>query len=274
MEWHVIPTGRVWVDPGGPFGLVPRALWIKHQTPDELGRVPMNLNCLLVITEGKVVVVDTGLGDKLSPRARENWGLEHPEGTLLDNLAAHGVRPQDVELVIDTHLHADHCSGNTRFEGERVVPTFPKATYMVQRLEFADAMHTDARTQGTYYYENFGPVWEAGCLTLLHGDTQVTRDIRCSVTRGHTRGHQCVILEGDGAPIIFMADLASFAVHFARTSWVTAYDVEPLETIATKLRWQAWAMQNDARLVFQHDSTTRMGKLIQDNEGKLSVERV
>jgi glyoxylase-like metal-dependent hydrolase (beta-lactamase superfamily II) len=271
MEWHLIPTGRVWVDPGGPFGLVPRSLWSKTQQVNENGYVPMNLTCLLIISEGKTILVDTGLGDKLNEKGIRQWGLEHPDGTLLENLAKHGVRPQDVDIVLDTHLHSDHCSGNTTIVDGKVVPTFSKAEYWVQRLEFADAMHTDERTRATYLAENFVPVWEAGQLRLLHGDTQVTKEVRCAVTPGHTRGHQCVLAEGGERPLLYVADLASYAVHLERRAWVTAYDVEPLENIRTKGRWQQWALDTEAALVFEHDSTMPLGQLTRDADGKLKV---
>lgn len=275
MEWHIIPTGRVWVEPGGAMGLVPRPLWIEHQPVDDLQRTPMDLNCLLVFSAGKIIVIDTGLGHKLSEKGAKNWGLEFPEGTLVENLAAHGVSPEDVDLVIDTHLHADHCGGNTMLDGGEVVPTFPRAEYWVQRLEFADAYNPDVRTRGTYLAENFVPLWTMGKLRLLHGDTIITPEVRTVLTRGHTRGHQSVILEdGQNPPVFFVSDLASYSVHFAKTAWVTAYDVEPLETIRTKARWQQWALDAGAVLVFQHDTHIRTGRLIRDKRGRYEIEMV
>jgi len=269
--WHLIPTGRVWVDPGGPFGLVPRSLWSRTQQPNEHGLVPMDLTCLLIFSEGKTILVDTGLGDKLNEKGIRQWNLEHPQGTLLENLATHGVRPQDVDIVLDTHLHGDHCSGNTTLVEGQLVATFPKAEYWVQRLEFADAMHTNDRTRATYLPENYVPLWEQGKLRLLHGDIQVTKDVRCIVTPGHTRAMQCILYEGDTKPLLYVADLASYAVHMERRAWVTAYDVEPLESIRTKGHWQQWALDTGATLVFEHDTTLPLGTLTQDSEGKLKV---
>lgn len=270
MEWSIIPAGRVWVDPGGPFGLVPAALWKRHQTTNRDHLVPMNLNCLLVRSEGAVIVVDTGLGDKLGEKAQRQWNLEFPEGTLLTNLAKHGVGPEDVDIVLDTHLHSDHCGGNTRLDGGEVVAAFPNAEYWVQRLEWADAMHPDERTRSTYLVDNYAPIWEAGQFRFLHGDAQVTGEVRCVVTPGHTRGHQCVILEGSERPVLYVADLATFAAHLERIAWVTAYDVEPLENIRTKATWQRWALENEAILVFEHDTTMPVGELVEE-EGKLKV---
>lgn len=272
MEWHIIPTGRVWVDPGGALGLVPRPLWIEHQPVDGQHRTPMDLNSLLVFSEGKTILVDTGMGHKLSEKARQNWGLEWPEGTLLENLAKHGVSPEDVDLVIDTHLHSDHCGGNTYLDREEILPSFPRAKYLVQRLEFADAYHPDARTSGTYLAENFVPLWKRGQLKMLTGDTRITKHVQTVLTRGHTRGHQSIILSaGINPPVLFLSDLASYAIHFAKTAWVTAYDVEPLETIVTKTRWQQWALEEEATLIFQHDTHIRKGQLMVDNRGRYEI---
>ncbi|TAK11816.1 MAG: MBL fold metallo-hydrolase [Anaerolineae bacterium] len=274
LDCTLIPTGRVWVDPGGPFGLVPRALWEDAQPPNERGLSPMDLNSLLIRTAGKTVLVDTGLGDKLSDKGIRNWNLEWPEGTLLDNLAAHGVKPEDVDIVIDTHLHADHCGGNTKKQGDDVLPTFPNAEYIVQRMEFADASHPDLRTRATYLPENFVPVWTRGQFRFLHGDAEILPGVRCVLARGHTRAIQCVLLETAPEPVLFMTDLATFAVHFERTAWVTAYDVEPLETIASKQKWQPWALANNALLVFQHDAYVRTARLTKDEEGRLKVVKL
>lgn len=276
MEWHVIPTGRVWVEPGGAMGLVPKPLWIEHQPLlDEEQRSPMDLNSLLIFSEGKTILVDTGLGHKLSPKAEKNWGLEWPEGTLLENLAKYGVSAEDVDIVIDTHLHSDHCGGNTYEQDEELLPTFPNAQYFVQRMEFADAYNPDARTRGTYLPENFVPIWQQGKFNMLHGDAQITKNVRCVLTRGHTRGHQSILLDdGNNPPAFFVSDLASYSIHLARASWVTAYDVEPLETIRTKQRIQTWGLENDAILIFQHDIHTRTGKFYINEKKRLAIETI
>lgn len=274
VSWHLIPSGTSWADPGGPFGLVPKTLWSKYQTPNEDNLLPMCMNCLLIISESKVILVDNGLGDKLDDKAIRQWGLHYPDGTLIENLAKHGVKPEDVDIVIDTHLHSDHCSGNTTLKDGELVPAFPNAEYWLQRVEFADAMHPNQRTGATYLPENYVPVWQAGKFRLLHGDAQVTSEVRCVVAPGHTRGTQVVIVETGDRPMLYVNDLASFAVHFERRAWVTAYDVEPLENIRTKGYWQQWALDNRALLIFEHDTAIPVGELVKDAEGKLKVKPV
>jgi glyoxylase-like metal-dependent hydrolase (beta-lactamase superfamily II) len=271
-QWHIIPTGRVWVDPGGAFGLVPKSLWIEHHHVDEHDRIPMDLNCLFIRSEGKNILVDTGMGDKLSEKKKKQWGLEWPEGNLIDNLGNHGISPQDIDIVINTHLHSDHCGGNTIYSNGEIFPTFPRAEYWVQRMEFAEAMRPNERTKSTYLLENFEPLWKNSQLNLLHGDTNVTPKVSCVLTPGHSSGHQCVIVtQNDSSKVLFLADLASFAIHMARTAWVTAYDVTPMELISTKTFWQKWAIENEALLVFQHDTLTRLGTLIKNDKDHLEV---
>ncbi len=271
MELHIISTGQVWVDPGGPFGLVPESLWKRHHTVNDRHLLPMELNCLLIKSEGQNILVDNGLGDKLNEKTKRQWNLEYPQGTLNENLANLGLKPEDIDIVLDTHLHADHCGGNTTLIDGSVIPSFPNAEYWVQSIEWGDAMNPDARTSSTYLADNYVPIWEAGQFRFLVGDARVTKDVQCVVTPGHTRGHQCILIEGGKRPMLYVADLASFAIHFQRSAWVTAFDVEPLETIRTKSKWQDWALDNHALLFFEHDPTMRVGELVKDGDGRLQI---
>jgi glyoxylase-like metal-dependent hydrolase (beta-lactamase superfamily II) len=273
LEIELVSDGGVRVDAGGPFGLVPRALYESIFEPDENNTLPMVLTCLLVRSRGKTILIDTGLGDKLSPAEVDRWKLSRPEGGLIESLASHGVRPDDVDIVLNTHLHADHCGGNTRFEGDALVPVFPRAEYWVQRMEWAEAYHPDARTQGTYLADNFAPLMPLGRLRLLHGDTLVTDQVSCVVTPGHTRAHQSIVLRAGEWRGLYVADMATYAVHMSRTAWLTAYDVQPLENVATKRRWQLWAIEHDAWLFFEHDPVTQIARLTEDG-GRLRIEKV
>lgn len=261
LELHLISDGFVQVDAGGPFGLVPRGLYRSTFPPREDNTLTMSLTCLLVRSRGRTILVDTGLGDKLSPEAVARWQLTRPGGGLVAGLAGVGVAPEDVDIVIDTHLHADHCSGNTRLAGGIVEPVFPRAKYLVQRIEWADATHADARTQGAYHAEDFAPLIRTGRMELLHGDAKITDQVRCVVTPGHTRGHQSVVLSSGDWRGLYLADLASYGLHFERLAWMTAYDVEPLETLRTKAAWRAWALKHDAWLFFEHDAARPVGRL-------------
>jgi glyoxylase-like metal-dependent hydrolase (beta-lactamase superfamily II) len=255
------------------FGLVPRALWSKLIQPDERNRLPMALTCLLLRSAGRTIVVDTGLGEKLTEKEKDTWGLERPQGSLLAGLARLGCAPADVDLVIDTHLHWDHCGGNTLAAGGNLRAAFPRAEYITQRLEFADAERPNERTRATYLSDNFAPLAAAGQMRLLAGDARVTPEVRAVVTRGHTRGHMSVELESQGLHGLYLADMATYAAHFERLGWLTAYDVEPLENIETKRRWQKWALERDALLIFEHDAHVPLGRL-KEVGGRMVVEPV
>jgi glyoxylase-like metal-dependent hydrolase (beta-lactamase superfamily II) len=269
IQIALINDGTVHVDAGGAFGLVPRALFRRYLEPDQDNTVPMTLTCLLVRAGGKTVLIDTGLGEKLTERMRANSRLERPDGAgLVAGLARHGVRPQDVDLVINTHLHADHCAGNTVFESDlsSVKATFPNAEYIVQRREYEDAMRPNERTRATYVPLNYEPLLEHGQMRLLDGDTEILPGIFGVVTPGHTPGHQAVRFESGGQHALFVSDLASYAVHFERLGWMTAYDVEPLITLETKRHWQTWALETNALIIFQHDPHLCAGRLVREGD--------
>jgi len=271
-DLHIVSDGLAWMDGGGHFGLVPKVLWEKVVQADELNRIPMALNCLLVVSEGQRILVDTGFGDKLSSKERQIWSIAG-ESRLVGDLRRLGFAPEDIEIVINTHLHSDHCGGNTVLSDGQVVPTFPRAEYWIQRLEWADARYPNERTRGTYLAENFVPLEERGQLRLLYGDTRVTSEVRCIVTRGHTRAHQSVVIESGAETAIYLGDLASWTILMERLAWISAFDAEPLETIETKRRIRDWALEKNALLIFEHDSRVRMGYLRED-EGKYKVEAV
>jgi glyoxylase-like metal-dependent hydrolase (beta-lactamase superfamily II) len=258
-----VSDGVMYVDAGGPFGLTPRALYRGYFEPDANNTIPMALHCLLVRAAGKTIVVDTGLGEKLTDKMKQIWGLERENGGLLAGLARHGVRAEDVDLVIDTHLHGDHCAGNTKFTEDMsgVVPTFPNAEYVVQRREYEDAMRPNERTRATYVSLNYEPLVESGQMRLLDGDTEIVPGIFGVVTPGHTPGPQSIRFESGGKRALFVSDLASYAVHFERLGWMTAFDVEPLITLETKRHWQQWALETNALIMFQHDPKRVAGYL-------------
>ncbi len=145
------------------------------------------------------------------------------ERRLLGNLDALGIGEMEIDLVINTHLHGDHCGGNTVCAGDGgLVPAFSSATYCVQRLELADAMFPNERTRATYHRENFEPLERAGQLRVLWGDTRLTDEVRVVVTPGHTRAHQCVIVESGGQTAMFLGDVASWPIHMERLAWVAS----------------------------------------------------
>ncbi|GAB4472507.1 MAG: MBL fold metallo-hydrolase [Anaerolineae bacterium] len=269
LEIHLINDARILVDAGGAFGLVPRTLFSSYLMPDEQNRIPMDHYCLLVRGAGKTVVVDTGLGCEMPEKLARILNVTRPrEGCLLEGLAAHGVQPEDVDIVVNTHLHNDHCGGNTRYDqAGKVVATFPRAEYLAPEREYQDALFPNERTRGTYFPVNYVPLYEAGQLTLIKGVHEVLPGMSIVPTPGHTPGHTSVVFESGKQAALYPADLSSFAIHFARLGWMTAYDVEPLVTLETKRIWQRWALQHNALLLFEHDPLIQVGRLAERGGG-------
>lgn len=271
---HLILESVAMMDAGGPFGLVPRALFQNMMRPDEDNLVPMTQHNLLVQTGSHNVMIDTGLGTKMSEKQRQIFRLTKPRGTVIESLARLGLQPEDIDLVIDTHLHNDHCGGNTYYQDDgTIAPTFPNAEYVVQRREYEDAMRPNERTRATYLFENYQTLYERGQLRLLDGATELLPGVHGVVTPGHTPAHMSVRLESGGLHAAFVCDMASFAIHFERLGWMTAYDVEPLITLETKRVWQRWALETNALLFFPHDPQRPAGRFVH-RDGKSLVEKV
>ena len=260
ISLRLVSDGTYWHDGGGLFGLVPRDLWRRVMEPDERNRVPSEMRSLLIESKNHRILVDTGYGDKLPGKARRLAKLEG-ERRLVRSLAERGLDPADIDLVINTHLHGDHCGGNTTQEDKTLRPTFPRATYCIQRLELADAMYPNERTRHTYYRENFEPLAQSGQMRILSGNTRLTDEVRVLVTPGHTRAHQCVVVESGGQTALFLGDVASWPVHMLRLAWVPAYDVEPMVNIETKRNLAHWAIENHVLLIFEHHIEVSAGYL-------------
>jgi len=271
VEYFIVSDGEWRMDGGAIFGVVPKVLWETIVPADELNRVPMALNCLLILSQGKRILVDTGFGRKVPDKRADQLALQREDGDLLDGLERLGYGPEEIDIVINTHLHSDHCGGNTLDRAGTPEPAFPRAEYWIQRVEWAEACYPNERTQKTYLPENFRPLESAGQLRLLYGDTRVTAEVRCIVSKGHSRGHQSVIIESDGKTAIYLGDLAGRAVHLEHLAWTTAFDSEPFETIESKRAIRDWAMERDALLFFGHDIRVPSGRLFR-SEDRLLVQ--
>jgi glyoxylase-like metal-dependent hydrolase (beta-lactamase superfamily II) len=275
LQLHLINDADTRVDPGGAFGLVPRVLWSRYLQPDDEQLVLMRNHCLYFELAGKKILIDTGMGTRLDERGRERWRLARPHGDVIAALARLGVQPSDIDLVINTHLHSDHCSGNLILdEAGNIQPTFPNAEYVVQRREYEDAMHPNERTAATYFPENYEPLVASGQMRLLDGDTELAAGLTGCVTPGHTPGHMSIAIESAGEYALFTCDMATYAIHFERLGWMTAYDVEPLVTLETKRRWQTWALERRALLIFPHDPVRPVGRTSTNAAGKFAVEPI
>jgi glyoxylase-like metal-dependent hydrolase (beta-lactamase superfamily II) len=263
------------------FGVVPRPLWERRIPPDGRNRIPLACRCLLVEHDDGPVLIDTGLGNKESPKFREIYGVEnagHAGPTQLeDALQEAGFAPADVRVVVNTHLHFDHAGGNTFVEladpdgtGRRgadppIRLSFPRAAYVVQARELEFARHTNERTAASYLPHNWEAVVAAGRWRLLEGDAEVVPGIRVLRTPGHVPHHQSVLIQRGGETACFLADLVPTTAHLP-LPWIMGYDLEPLVTLESKRRVLDRAVAEGWIMVFEHDPVYGVGRIARDGK--------
>ena len=271
LRVHTIQAGGQKLDGGAMFGVVPKPLWERRIPADDRNRIQLGMRCLVIEHESTVVVVDTGAGNKETEKFHAIYGLENAGANgrtqLEDGLALLGVRPEDVGIVIDTHLHFDHCGGNTFVEGgSEPRLTFPNARYVVQRGEYIYATHTNERTAASYFPHNFAPIVTQDRLDLVDGEREILRGIRVIPTPGHTPFHQSVLIESDGEYAFYPADLVPTSSHLP-LAWIMGYDVEPLVTLETKRAILTKAAREGWLVIFEHDAAVASGKVKLDGKG-------
>jgi glyoxylase-like metal-dependent hydrolase (beta-lactamase superfamily II) len=267
---HALQAGGQKLDGGAMFGVVPKPLWNRRIPSDERNRIPLGMRCILVEHDDGLVLIDTGAGNKESDKFIDIYGIENrgAEGrtALEDALATLGHSPDDIAIVINSHLHFDHGGGNSyRDESGAVWPTFPKARYVVQRGELEYASHTNERTAASYFPHNFAPIVEAGLFDLVEGEKEIVPGITVLPTPGHVPFHQGILLESKGERAFFLGDLVPTVAHLP-LPWIMGYDVEPLVTLETKRRTLARALKEDWLLLFEHDATYPWGRAMHDGK--------
>ena len=267
-----VTDGRFRLDGGAMFGVVPKILWEKCCQPDEQNRISLGLNCLLIRAGRKNILLDTGLGDKEDAKFQEIFAVERIP-TLRDSLKMQGLQPEDIHMVVNTHLHFDHAGGNTVRENGAIVPTFPRAKYFVQGGEYEDAARANERTRASYRRENFTPVAHVDQWEFMDGETELVPGVSVVVTEGHTRHHQSIKIESEGQIAFYLGDLIPTVSHLP-LPYIMGYDLYPLQTLETK-RWVLdRAVSENWLLVFEHDPRVLMGRVRKDIEGKFYLEEV
>ncbi len=271
LEFFVLNDGTFRLDGGAMFGVVPKPLWERKNPPDARNRILMGMNCLLIRTAGKWILVETGAGDKWEPKLADIYAFEGAK-RLPGQLADRGVKPEDIHLVINTHLHFDHCGWNTRRVDDCVVPTFPSAKYAVQRGEYEHALAPNERDRASYLRENFVPIEEAGNWRLLSGDVELAPGVSVVRAPGHTADMQCVKLTGGGKTAFFFADLVPTTSHLP-FPWVMGYDLYPMTTLENKKKIIPQAAREEWLCLFAHDPAVPAAYLRERN-GKFEPEPV
>jgi glyoxylase-like metal-dependent hydrolase (beta-lactamase superfamily II) len=266
FELTAISDGTYHLDGGIFFGVIPKVMWERRVKADEKNLVPSGLNSVLVRTGDKTVLIETGLGNKLPGRLVNIYGQP---AKLLDNLGAAGISPEDIDIVINTHLHFDHCGWNTVRHGDKVVATFPNAQYYVQEGEWQHARQQHERDAVSYISDNYDPLVTNGQMHLLKGDQEIVPGVSVQVFPGHTDNMQAVMIKSGGKTACYISDLIPTTAHIDLT-WVMAFDLCPLQTIESRKRYYAQAMPEKWLTIFTHDPNTpwayvekaEMGRLI------------
>jgi glyoxylase-like metal-dependent hydrolase (beta-lactamase superfamily II) len=276
LTLHAIQAGGQKLDGGAMFGVVPKPLWERRIPADERNRIQLGMRCLLVEHPSGLILIDTGAGNKEDEKFRDIYGIENngAEGrtSLEDGLHRLGVAPDDISIVINTHLHFDHAGGNTfRDERGQLKIAFPKARYVVKRGEYDYATHTNERTAASYFERNFAPVVKAHKFEFVIREKEIVRGIRVVPTPGHTPFHQSVLIESGGERAFFLADMCPTAAHIP-LPWIMGYDVEPLVTLETKRRIFRQAEDEEWLLIFEHDASVPWGRVAHDGKGYRYVE--
>jgi len=267
----LVNGGNFRLDGGAMHGVVPKTIWSRLTSCDELNRCSYATNCLLVEGRGQRVLIETGNGDKFSDKERRIYGIDHDE-SVEKNLRALGVEASSITHVIMTHLHFDHSGGTTRrTDGQTFAPVFARARHIIQRAEWHDATHPHERNQASYLAENFRPLEAAGLIDQVDGEQEIAPGVRVIPTPGHTRGHQSVLIDdGHGHKALFLGDVIPTAIH-VRLPFIMAYDLDVTATLETKRELLRRAADERWLLVFGHDLETRAGYLGVDGKGQLAI---
>ncbi len=260
FEIHGLRDGFFHLDGGAMFGVVPKPLWEKIFPADDQNRIRLALNSFLIKKEEILILVETGIGSDLEPKIFEYYSIEREPG-LVSSLQKLGHQPEDINFVVNTHLHFDHCGGNTcKNENGKDVPTFPNAKYIIQKKEWEYALNPSERDKPSYLKQNFIPLEEHGQLQLVDGDSEIIEGVDVVLVPGHTTSHQCVKVHSEGEIFFFLGDLVPTSGHIG-LPYIMSYDLLPQVTLENKKKIFNQAIKENWILGFNHDPDHFFGQV-------------
>ena len=264
FELTALSDGQYFLDGGAFFGVVPKTLWSKKLPANENNLVASGMNSILVRTGKKKILIETGAGNKLPEKMIKIYGQP---AKLLDSLSDAGLAPDDIDIVINSHLHFDHCGWNTVRRNGAIVATFSKAKYYVQEGEWKHA-HENQRDGVSYLTENYDPLVETGQMHLLRGMQEILPGLSVEVFPGHTRDMQAILIQSGGKTACYISDLIPTSAH-VELNWVMAFDLYPLESIESRKRYYQHALSPNWLTMFTHDPNRPWAHLSKDERGKI-----
>jgi glyoxylase-like metal-dependent hydrolase (beta-lactamase superfamily II) len=275
MKISTIHTGFFKLDGGAMFGIVPKQLWQRQIQPDEKNMCTWSMRCLLVETDDRKILVDTGIGDKQGEKFRKHFE-PHGEMTLRSSLAEKGLQPEDITDVFLTHLHFDHVGGAVKKDAhDKLVPTFPNATYWCNEVHYNWAYEPNAREAASFLRENFVPLRAAGVLQFLdvqRDDLEWLPGFQARFVYGHTEAMMAVLLQSGDRKLVYCADVIPSSHHIGMP-YVMSFDVRPLETLKEKARILEEAVAENHLLAFEHDPDIACATVKRDDRGRIVVDR-
>jgi glyoxylase-like metal-dependent hydrolase (beta-lactamase superfamily II) len=266
---QVIHAGIHWWDAGAFFGVVPKSMWSKRMPPDEQNRLRFAFNCCAVETGEHTMLIETGAGNRLSPMELSRMNMPDQLPPLPDMLARLGIDPERIDLVVNTHLHFDHCGGNTIACNGGFVPAFPRARYVTQRGEWEHAHERHPRDSVSYRDSNYDPLIESGQMELVSGNVEIVPGIELEVVPGHNRDMMVVRVRSGDETFCFLSDMAP-TTHHVKPTWVAAVDLFPLTAIDSKIRVLTQAAAENWWCAYAHDADTSFSR-IQKIDGRLEA---
>jgi glyoxylase-like metal-dependent hydrolase (beta-lactamase superfamily II) len=272
IEFYILNDGTFRLDGGAMFGVIPKPMWGRVAPADEKNRITLSMNSLLIRAEGKWILVETGAGDKWDAKRRDIYAFEGAP-RLPGQLAAHGIGPEQIDIVVNTHLHFDHCGWNTRIVDGAPVPTFPNAKYYVHLGEFEHARHPTERDRASYMPENFEPMVKTGQWHLVEREGgEVVPGVELIVLPGHTSNMMGVRLSSGSQTAIFLADLVPTTAHLP-LPWIMGFDLYPMTTLEEKKKWLPRIAREGWLALFCHDRAIPAARL-REVDGKIVAEPV
>lgn len=265
-ELKIIETGNFKLDGGAMFGIIPKPLWQMGNPADEMNRVTLGARCLLLISESKKILIDTGLGDGWDEKFRRIYNVDQTEKSLINSLANNNIKPDQITDVILTHLHFDHTGGSTKLADSKWVPAFPNAKYHVQKKHFEWAVKPSERDRGSFIANRFMPLYEEGVLNLLDNQLQFDDEIEFILINGHTFSQQMVKISDTSQTLVYCGDLLPFSSHIP-IPYVMGYDLQPLVTVQEKKDLYSKAVDQNWFLFFEHDPEIAAATVMKTEKG-------